>query len=111
MNELWFFRLYTIPYSPQLNAIEMVLSQLKSLVVSEFVRNSERRKGLPRVIDEAMRRISLENIENYFGHQAKIGTQCLRGIELSPDTLYTEKLIMRLKKNRVNSMDKMRGLF
>ena len=67
MNELGFFHLYTIPYSPQLNAIEMGFSQLKSLVVSEFVRNSKRRKNLPRVIDEVMRKISLENIENYFG--------------------------------------------
>ena len=89
----------------------MVFSQLKSLVVSELIRIPERRKDVPRVIDEAMRKISLENIENYFGHQAKIVTQCLGRIELSPDTLYTEKLIMRLKKNRVNSMDRIRGIF
>ena len=98
MNELGFFRLFTIPCSLQLNPTEMVFSQLKSLVVSEFVRNSKRRKDLPRVIDEAMRKISLENIENCFGHQAKIVTQCLRGIKLSPDTSYTEKLIMKWKK-------------
>lgn len=87
IQELGFFHLFTIPYSPQLNAIEMVFSQLKSFVISEFSRNPERRKDLSGTIDGAMRSVTSENIENYYRHQAKVVTQCLRGIQLSPDDL------------------------
>ena len=87
MHDLGFFHLFTIPYSPQLNAIEMVFSQLKSYVVSEFMQHPERRKDLGKVIDESMARVTKENIEKYYQHQATVVTQCLRGIPLTPDTL------------------------
>ena len=87
IQKLGFFHLFTIPYSPQLNAIEMVFSQLKSYVVSEFVQSPEKRKNLWAVIDESMARITQKNIENYFRHQATVVTQCLRGIPLTADTL------------------------
>lgn len=75
--------LFTIPYTPQLNAIEMVLSQLKSSVVPGFTGNPERRKDLPRVIDGAMGSVSSKDIENHSRHQAKVVAQCLREFPLS----------------------------
>ena len=87
IHELGFFHLFTIPYSPQLNAIEMVFAQTKSYVVSEFMQHPERRKDLSAVVDEAMKRVTKENIEKYYSHQATIVTNCLRGLPLSPDTL------------------------
>ena len=80
------FHLFTIPYSPQLNAVEMVFSQLKSYVVSEFVKFPEKRKDLGTVIDESMAKITQEHIGNYYKHQATVVTQCLRGIAPTPDT-------------------------
>ena len=76
-----------MPYSPQLNAIELVFSQLKSIVINEFIRNPERRKDLLKVIDESMAKITPENIMNYYKHQAEIVTQCLIGGALSPDKI------------------------
>ena len=51
------------------------------------MQHPERRKDLSAVVDEAMKRVTKENIENYYSHQATIVTNCLRGLPLSPDTL------------------------
>ena len=87
MHELGFFHLLTIPYSPQLNAIEMAFSQLKSHVVSGFIKHPERRKDLGNVIDEAMSKVTTDNINNYYYHQATVVTQCPRGVPVTPDTM------------------------
>ena len=52
IQKLGFFHLFTIPHSTKLNAIEMVFSQLKGHVVSEFARSPEKRKDLETMIDE-----------------------------------------------------------
>ena len=39
------------------------------------------------MIDESMVEITQKNIENCFGHQATIITQCLKGVLLTADTL------------------------
>ena len=66
VRELGFFHLFTIPHSPQPNAIEMVFSQLKSHVVSELIKHPERRKALGNAIDEAMSKVTTDNINNYW---------------------------------------------
>ena len=87
IRKLGFFHLFTIPYSPQLNAIEMVFAQLKSYVISEFMKFPEKRKNLGSGIDESMGKITQKHIKNHYSHQATIVTQCKRGISLTPDTL------------------------
>ena len=82
-----FLPLVQIPYGPQLNAIEMVFSRLKSCVVSESVQSPEGRKNLRAVTDESMVEITQKNIENYFRHQATVIIQCLKGVLLTADTL------------------------
>ena len=99
IKKLGFFHLFTIPYSPQLNAIEMAFAQLKSYVISEFMKFPEKRKNLGSVIDESMGRITQKHIKNYYSHQATIVTQCKRGIPLTPDTLKYNEVDMDEEEN------------
>ena len=51
------------------------------------MQHPEKRKDLSAVVDEAMKRVTKENIDNYYFYQATIVTNCLRGLPFSPDTL------------------------
>ena len=77
----------------------MAFAQLKSYVISEFMKFPEKRKNLGSVIDESMGRITQKHIKNYYSHQATIVTQCKRGIPLTPDTLKYNEVDMDEEEN------------
>ena len=75
--------LFTIPRSPQLNAVEAAFAQLKSCVISELMKLPEKKE-----LRRCHRRVNGGNhskhIKNYYSHQATIVTPCKRGIPLTP---------------------------
>lgn len=85
VQDMGFYHLYTVPYSPQLNAIESVFAQVKSYVVAEFVQHPEARKNLLGIIDSSVQRVTPEHIRNYCAHQARNVTLCLANIPLRSD--------------------------
>ena len=63
IGEAGFFHLYTVPYSPQLNAIESLFAQVKSHALHEFACAPERRKDIESVIGEAFRKGEKGHVE------------------------------------------------
>lgn len=82
IRDLGFFYLYTVPYTPQLNAIESLFAQIKTYVIREFVQRPETRKNIESVIEASIKLVKDTHITNYISHHAKNVTLCLANIAM-----------------------------
>ena len=82
IGEAGLFHLYTVPYSPQLNAIESLFAQAKSHALHEFACAPERRKDIEGVVREAFRK-GERACRGHCRHRECDATGCVAGTSSS----------------------------
>lgn len=87
IRELGYHYMYTIPYSPMLNAIEYVFNQVKQHIKKEISTNPAKKNNITELIDSGFRSVSKENILNYYRHQYRNVVLSMMRIPLRGDNV------------------------